>query len=116
MRPTSVSLTGSGAGVTNSTPIRVNWRQSPFNANMVFTDSGTTTGFTVQWTLDEPSNYASAALWNSGATWISHAVMAGMVASGLYGSLDYPVQGVRLQADANGTDTGTLTFTQGQNG
>lgn len=115
MRPTTVSLTGSGAGITNSAPIRVNWRQSPFNANMVFTTSGATTVFTVQWTLDEPSNFASAALWNSGATWIDHSAMAGMTATS-YGSLDYPVQGVRLQASAAGTDTGTLNFTQGQNG
>lgn len=114
MRPQVISLTAATAQA-NSTPIRVNWRQSPFNANMVFTTSGSTTGFTVQWTLDPPTDFATAALWNSNGTWISHSVMAGMKAT-QYGGLDYPVQGVRLQCDASGTDTGTLNFTQGQNG
>lgn len=114
MRPTVLTLTAATAAA-NSTPIRVNWRQSPFNMSLAFKDSGTTTGFTVQYTMDEPSGFASAATWNSSGTWYDHSVMAGMVANG-YGQLDLPVQGVRLRCDASGTDTGTLTITQGQNG
>lgn len=114
MRPIVVTLVAA-AGAANSTPIRVNWRQSPFNMSLAFVDNGTTTGFTVQYTMDEPSNFASAATWNSGATWFDHQVMAGMKASSM-GQIDFPVQGVRLHCDASGTDTGTLTITQGQNG
>jgi len=114
MRPVVITLVAA-TGAANSTPIPVNWRQSPFNMTLTFADSGTTTGFTVQWTNDSPADYATAALWNSGATWFDHPVMAGMKAAA-YGDLEFPVTGVRLRCDASGTDTGTLTIRQGQNG
>lgn len=114
MRPVVIALTAATA-IANSTPIPTNWRQSPFNMQLTFKDSGTTTGFTVQWTNDSPQDYASAALWNSAATWFDHSTMTGMKAAA-YGGIDYPVTGVRLHCDASGTDTGTLTIRQGQNG
>lgn len=114
MRPVVITLVAA-SGAANSTPIPTNWRQSPFNLNLTFKDSGTTTGFTVQWTNDSPQDYADAATWNSSATWFDHSTMAGMKANA-YGQLDVPVSGVRLHCDASGTDTGTLTIRQGQNG
>lgn len=114
MRAIIVTLTAATAAA-NSAPIRVNWRQSPFNMSLAFVDSGSTTGFTVQYTMDEPSRFATAALWNSGGTWFDHSVMANMTGN-QYGEIDIPVQGVRLHCNNSGTDTGTLTITQGQNG
>lgn len=114
MRSVVITLVAA-TGAANSTPIRVNWRQSPFNMNLGFADTGTTTGFTVQYTLDAPASFSSAATWNSNATWYDHPVMAGMKLAAV-GDLEFPVQGVRLHCDASGTDTGTLTIIQGQNG
>lgn len=114
MLPTTITLVAA-AGAATSNPVPVNWRQSPFNLRMTFKDSGTTTGFTVQWTNDSPQDFASAAAFNSGATWFDHSTMAGMLAKG-YGDLNTPVTAIRLACDGNGTDTGTLTIRQGQNG
>lgn len=115
MRPTVVTLTGSGAGITNSTPIVVNWRQSPFNMGLGFDTNGATTVFTVQMTYEAPADYATAALYNSGAKWFDHPTMASMTADE-DGQITAPVRAVRLQASAAGTNTGSLTIIQGQNG
>ena len=110
MRPKTISLTGSGAGVTNSTPVPVNWRTH--DIALAFTTDGSTTGFTVEYTLTNPQDYASAAAWNSASVWSDHATIAGETAAA-DGNIDFPVRGIRLQADANGTDTGTLIIVQG---
>ncbi len=114
MRPTTITLVAA-AGAANSDPVPVNWRQSPFNMQLSFKDSGTTTGFTVYWTNDSPQDFASAAAFNSDATWFPHTTMNGMVANA-YGAINFPVTAIRLSCDANGTDTGILTIRQGQNG
>lgn len=114
MRPVVLTLVAA-TGAANSTPIPTNWRQSPFNMQLTFKDSGTTTGFTVQWTNDSPQDFASASAWNTNGTWFDHPTMAAMKANA-YGALNAPVTGVRLHCDASGTDTGILTIRQGQNG
>lgn len=114
MLPTTITLVAA-AGAATSSPVPVNWRQSPFNMRLTFKDSGTTTGFTVQWTNDSPQDFATAAAFNSGATWFDFGAMQGMKANA-YGELTVPATAIRLACDASGTDTGTLTIRQGQNG
>lgn len=111
----TITLTGSGSGATNSDPYRVNWRDS--QTFLSFTTDGSTTGFTAQHTNTPPDGYASAAAWGAAATWwdvedtVSGVDIAGVTADAK-GVIDAPVHGVRLQADANGTDTGILVITQ----
>lgn len=107
MKPTTISLTGSGSGVTNTAPVRVNWR-ADVTGLQIDTD-GSTTGFTAQYTLTAPDGYASAAAWAAAAVWTDG--IASTTADAV-GTVTGPIQGVRLQADANGTDTGTLTIIQ----
>jgi len=109
MRPKTITLTGSGSGTTNSNPLRVDWRNSDISLQLI-TD-GSTTGFTAQYTMEPPAAHASLAAWASAATWMSHSELTGVTAND-DGGIDKPVQGIRLQADANGTDVGQLIVTQ----
>lgn len=108
MRPTTLSLTGSGAGVTNTSPVRVNWRAE--QTSLSFSTDGSTTGFTVQYTLTPPDGYASASAWASAAVW--HASSISGATADEAGTIAGSVQGVRLQANASGTDTGSLIIAQ----
>ena len=109
MRPQIITLTGSGSGVTNSLPIRMNWRVS--NVSLSLGTDGTTTGFTAQYTMTPPDDYASSSAWGAGAVWHDFGAIDG-VTQDAASVVPGPVQGIRLQADANGTDSGTLIATQ----
>lgn len=109
MRPSTITLTGTGSTL-NSSPFPVDYRNQ--GISLSFDTDGSTTGFTVQYTLEPPENYASASAYNSGAKWHSHAGMSGMTADDDDG-LVLPVRAIRLQADANGTDTGNLHILAG---
>lgn len=108
MRPVSITHTGSGSGVTNSDPVRMNWRVK--NTAFSLDTDGSTTAFTVQYTLTPPDGYASAAAWAAGATWFATTVSAATADAA--GSLSHPVHGLRVQASASGTDTATVWITQ----
>ena len=105
-RPNKITLTGSGSGTTNSSPLLLNWRARPFEVALAFDTGGSTTGFTVQMALNDPL-VTAAASW----TWFNHTELAAMTADET-GNLAFPVTAIRLQADANGTDTGTLFVIQ----
>lgn len=109
MKPQTISHDGTGSGTSNSSPVRVNWRAD--ETSLSFATDGSTTGFTAQYTMTAPDGYASASAWATGATWHDCVTIAGVTA-GASEVLTGPVQGIRLQADANGTDTGTLIATQ----
>lgn len=109
MKPTTITHTGSGSGATNSAPVRVNWRSDV--TSLSFATDGSTTGFTGQFTLTPPEDYASASAWASAATWHDCETITGVTAAASE-RLAGPVQGIRLAADANGTDTGTLIIIQ----
>ena len=110
-RPQRITLTGDGS-VKNSSPIPLNPRgNTPFNVGLGFFTDGSTTGFTVQYTFEQPERYAGPSDYNNNAVWYDHPDLAGMTAKN-EGNIAFPVQAVRLQADANGSDTGTLDIIQ----
>lgn len=110
MRPVTVTLTGNGASISNSTPIVVDYFQRPMNLGLAFKDSGNTTVFKVQYSLDDPYGvYATD--YNTNGTWFDHSSLVNLTAAAS-GSILTPVRAVRLQASAAGTDTGTLTLVQ----
>lgn len=109
MKPQTITLTGSGSGATNSAPVRLNWRAD--STSLSFGTDGSTTSFTAQYTMTPPNGYADASAWASGATWHDCVAVSGATAAASE-SLVGPVQGIRLAADASGTDTGTLIVTQ----
>ncbi len=110
MRPKSISLTGNGSTVSNSAPVPISWRGH--DASLFFTTSGSTTAFTAQYTGTNPEDYASAEAWNAASVWTNHSTVAGETAAA-DGNIDFPVRGIRLQANASGADTGTLIILQG---
>ena len=101
-RPKLITLTGSGSGTTNSNPYILNWREADPVTALGFDTDGSTTGFTVQYTLANSLSEAVAD-W----VWFNHATMATMTAK-TAGSLTVPATAIRLQANATGTDTGRL--------
>lgn len=111
MGPKTITLTGTGSGASNSSPVRLNRRGG--NVALSFTTSGSTTAFTVQYTLTSPEGYASSTAWGAAAVWSNHSTLAAETAAA-DGVIDFPVQGVRLSASASGTDVGTLTILQGK--
>jgi len=106
MRPRSISVTGNGS-TRNSTPVPIDWRATPVNLGLMFTTTGNTTNFKVQYTMSPSSDHASASDGNTASVWFDHASMTAMTAAAA-GSILFPVTGVRLQANNAGTDTGTL--------
>lgn len=113
MRPVSISQTGSGAGITNSSPVVMDYRISPFTVGIAFTTTGATTVFKVQYSLDDPqATYATS--YNVNGNWFDHASLVTMTAAAS-GSQSFPVRAIRLQASAVGTDTGTLKIVQSGN-
>jgi hypothetical protein len=91
----------------------MDWRLVPFHCSIGFSTNGNTTGFTIQYTYDDPNNFASAASWNSSGVWYTLNTMSAMTAQ-KDGTIDFSVQGIRVQANSSGTDTGTVTLIQGQ--
>ena len=110
MRPVSVSVTGNGASALPSAPIVVDQYLTPMNLGLLFKDSGSTTSFKVQYSLDDPFG-AYATDYNTNGVWIDHATMTGMTANAV-GTILTPVRAVRLLAGATGSDTGTLVLVQ----
>lgn len=113
MRPVILTLTGNGATAQNSNPVVMDQYSTPFNIGLgLVTSSQTaTTTFTVQHTFDDPASYATAALYNSSATWFNHPFIAASTANE-DGNYAYPVRAVRLHCSNSGTDTGVLTVIQ----
>lgn len=108
MRPKVITLTGTGSGASETSPVRVDSYSD--RTGLGLQTNGSTTGFTVEYTRTSPAGYASASAWATAAAWTASSISgasadANDVVAG-------PVHGVRLKADASGTDTGTLTISQ----
>jgi len=109
VRPVTVSITGNWL-TQNSAPIVVDQYLTPLNLGLFFKDTGNTTNFKVQFSLDDPFGvYATD--YNTNGIWFDHSTMTAMTANA-NGNLTTPVRAVRLQAGATGTDTGSLTVVQ----
>lgn len=108
MRPITLTHSGTGTGATNSAPVRVDWRAD--NTTVELNTDGSTTAFTVQYTGTPPDGYASASAWGSAAVWTASGI-SGATADEL-ASITTPIHGVRIAADASGTDTATVYITQ----
>ena len=101
----TLQLTGNGASTQNSNPLPLNLRSSPFHVGIGVSTDGSTTGYTVQYTFNDPSEGLS------GATWFDHPDLSGKVANA-DGNIAFPVTAVRLCLNASGTDTVTARFIQ----
>lgn len=112
MRPVVVTLTGNGATTANSAPVIVDWRASPFNIGLAIDTGGSTTGFTAQYCYEDPNSYTTATLYNANAKWWTLTALSAKTAD-TDSSLTIPCRAVRLQANASGTDTATMTIVQG---
>lgn len=99
----SKSLTGDGATVTASDPVPCNWRASDPNISVGFTSTGSSTTFTLQACLIDPSAATSS-------DWFDVEAFSG---TSDFSKVIQPVQALRISANATGTDTGTLTVLQG---
>ena len=108
-RTTKITQTGNGSTVSNSDPIPVN--SQAVHTSLSFDTDGSTTGFTAQYTLENPQDYDTVALWVAGAAWHNGATIAAVTAINSE-TITGPITGVRLQANATGTDTGTLVVLQ----
>jgi hypothetical protein len=111
MRPVTLTLVGNGVGTSVSAPCPMDYHLNPFQVGMLFEDSGTTTAFTVQHTMDDPADYADATAYNANAHWVNHPFMAAMTAQ-TDGNYAFPVRAIRLSANGAGADTGTLKIMQ----
>lgn len=105
MRPAKIEMTAASAA-DSSAPFPLDWRKKRFNVSLVLSTSGNTTGWTVEYTLDN--------VWDIPADeveWLPHPEMSSLTAD-KYGNLALPVFAIRLTCNANGTDTATLTILQ----
>ena len=64
------------ADVGISTPFILSCEISPFNLTVESVILAGTGTYGVQFTLDNPNDYTTTALFNSGATWWDHAVQS----------------------------------------
>jgi hypothetical protein len=104
-----VSITGNGV-TQNSVPVPLDYLVDPFNVGLFFTTNGNTTGFTVQYSGDDPwGTYATD--YNTNGIWFNHPFLAALTAN-LSGNIAFAVRAVRLQANSSGVDVGTLKIIQ----
>lgn len=107
MKPQTITQTAA-TSAANSAPVRMNWR-NPI-VDMSLNTDGSTTGWTVYYTLTPPDGYATGAAWISGGLWTATDI-SGATAD-TQASLNKAVQGIYLACDANGTDTAILQIVQ----
>lgn len=102
-RPAERTLTGNGSEQTSAL-VRMN-RYTEWKYTIQIDHGGSTTGATVELTLDNPE-------FNANPTWIDWASIDA-VANSVIAALDFPVEAVRLKLDANGTDTVRMIVVEG---
>ncbi len=109
MRAQRQTLTGTGSTL-NTAPIVMDIHRNPFNVSIVVDTDGSTTGATVQYTLDDPfASYATD--YGTDATWLSHGDISATTADA-DANFAFPVRAIRMQLDTNGTDTWVMTVIQ----
>jgi len=112
MRPVTYSQTATGI----SNPVPLDHKTDPFNVTVAVDISGGTATCTVQFSVDDPAAYASAALYNSNATWFNHATLVSATASAT-GNIAFPVRAVRTNiASLSGATVKTTIIQAGRFG
>ena len=108
MRPVVETVTSA----TQSDPIRVNWRNTPFNLSIgVDLNPGVLT-YTVEHTFDDPTDFSSASDYNTTATWRDTTGLTALTATN-EGNIAFPVQAVRLNVTAFTSGSAEITVIQG---
>lgn len=108
MRPQVITTTG----VSISDPVVLNHRQSDFKVGISAVVTGIAT-YTIEHSYDDPADFTSAALYNSGATWHSHNTAALVAATTTQdGSYTIPIRAARINQTL-GAGSVTATFIQG---
>lgn len=111
MRPITISLTGNGATAQTSAPVPLDWRGFRSGVTLALDTNGSTTAFTVEYSVDDPEgDYTTD--YNTDGKWFTHPDFNAVTADTI-GNIAFPVRAVRLRASASGTDVGTLTIIQG---
>lgn len=104
MLSSRITMTAATASA-NSSPFVVDHRKNPFNVGLALDTGGSTTGWTVQYTLDNLEQIAAGS-----ANWVNTSIAASTTDATI--ALTTPCYAVRLACNANGTDTATLTIRQ----
>lgn len=105
-----ITMTGNGASVQNSDPYVLDFRKADFNVSIIGNTDGSTTGWTVQYTVENPwATYATD--FGTDADWFDLENFTDLLADA-DGNLTGVVTALRLQLDANGTDTVTVQIRQ----
>lgn len=104
MRQSKITMTAATAAA-DSSPFVVDHRKNPFNVALHLDTNGSTTGWTVSYTLDNLEEIAAAS-----ATWIASSIAAATADATI--ALTTPCYAVRLSCNASGTDTAVLTIRQ----
>ena len=101
------------AAVDISAPIIVNYRDPDFAIGFAVTlTAGATLTYSVQHTLDDPADFASAAAYETDADWFDHEDIVGIVDTSNDGNYAYPIRAVRLNVTAYTDGTAKLTVLQ----
>jgi hypothetical protein len=103
MRPAERTLTGDGSE-QNSTAVRIS-RYAERGLSIAVTTDGSTTGATVQYTLDDVE-------FNDSPVWFDWTSIQDAT-SNTHAYMDFSVEAVRLQLDSSGTDTIRMRVVQG---
>ena len=109
MRPVVIEV----SSLSISDPIRVNWRggQSDFNLSIGVDLTPGTLTYSVEHTLDAPTDFTSVADYNANAVWRDTTGLTGLSANG-EGDLGFPVQAVRLNVTAYTSGSAKITVVQ----
>lgn len=98
-----VTMTGNGTTTQNGTAIPLNWRADTFEVSVYLDTGGSTTGASVQATLDNVWTDASP-------VWFT--VQTNVTADTFFKLNGGPYRALRLVLNASGTDTWTMRVLQ----
>jgi hypothetical protein len=85
--------------------------QDPFAVSIAVSIVGTSATYSVQYTLDDPTTFATPAAFLSSAIWFSHPTLSAQTTN-QFGNLAFPVSAVKLTISAISAATVTMTALQ----
>lgn len=105
------SITRSQTATGDSTPILMDIFASPFNATIQVAIVGGTATVTSYFTLDDPKDFATQALYLSGATWTALVLLTAVTAT-TASNVAFPVRALKTTVSAISGATVTTTVIQ----